>query len=290
MDVNPDRSASNVTGRFALPARPEFIPEDIRGNLAEARQLRCIGTGQPIKASWLCLECLDLYVRHRLPADLDLVDLLRVLTLCYTDAIKRGEASYQAAAGHVIQELDALGGVAGTEEIHRRCREGDPRDPMESLKGFRIRVDGEYEAEPRSPRLQIPLVRFPGGALPLRPDARNTVDATTIAGAEVRVEAPVRLQARFEALYLRGVVGMSQALRVERSSKPSTPGLLQLELPYLVDSAWWFHLASLVASAVPAGPEECFRKARAKSSMLIRRIEAGKHFEMPTLDLVDLLE
>ena len=285
--------------RHPLPPRPEFTPADIRGNLAEALRLRCIGTGQPIKASWLCLETLDIYRHHHLPPDLNLVDALRVLTLTYTDAIKRGDTIYVRHAGESLEELGVLGGIPRAAAIHRRSQEEPGWDPLPDLKAWRVRVPGPAAWNPgaghsdgnliRTPHLQLLLVEFSGGA-PV-PEEDGCVRPEAVSGARILVDRPVLLQARHECLYLHGLVDMSEALRIERSVKGRlAPEQLQEELNYLLEAAWWFHLAALVAREVPADPAECYRRSRAKSSMLIRRIEAGKHFEMPALNLVDRLE
>jgi len=283
-------------GPEPLPPRPTFSPEDIRGHLAEARQLRTIGTGQPIKASWLCLEALDIYRRHDLPADLDFVDALEVLVLCYTDDIKRGSLAYVAAATKALKELGEIGGIPHATAIHSRRRREADWDPRDALGGFRA-LAPEAQAPPtedfviRSTGMKWPLVRIPRGAFPLRSDEHGTVDCTVVPGAGILLEEPVRLKARFERLYLEGIVGMSQALRIERSSQGRpNPVQLESEMAFLVEAAWWFDLATLVARDVPKEPEEAYRKARAKSSMLIRRLDAGKHFQMATLEVLDLLE
>lgn len=273
-----------------LPPKPDFSPADIQGNLAEARQLRLIGMGQPIKASWLCRETLDIYRRHGLAPDLDLVDGLRVLTLTYTDAIKRGQVVYGAFADDAMDELSALGGIPDAAEIQRRCQREPSWDPAARLSAWRIRVPGGDAATIESPHIRFPLARVPRSALPLDPDAEGCVEPGSLPGAEILVASPVRLQARYECLYLHGLVHMSQALRIERSSQQSGPSRLQQELSYLIEAAWWFHLSCLVAAQAPVNPAECHRRARAKLSTLIRRIETGKHFEMPTLEFVDLLE
>ena len=281
--------------QFALPPRPDFTPADIRGNLAEARTLRTIGSGQPIKASWLCHETLEIYHRHHLLPDLDLVDALRVLTLTYTDAIKRGEVVYSGAAEDSIAELAALGGIPQAPMLHRLAQgSSGPDAAAAGLRAFSVRApEGAAAASSKtlpvhSPRIGFLLAEISPGELPYRLDTHG---CTRLTEAEIRIVPPVRAQARFECLYLNGLVGMAQALRVERSGAGATSASqLQSELAFLVDSAWWFHLAGLVAGDAPVDPEECYRLARAKLSMLIRRIAAGRHFEMPMLEYFDSLE
>ncbi len=282
-------------GPAPLPPRPDFSPGDIRGHLAEARQLRTIGTGQPIKASWLCLEALEIYRRHDLPADLDFVEALEVLVLCYTDDIKRGSLAYVTAAAEALKELGQLGGIPHATAIHSRRRRESSFSPREALSVFRaLAPESRQSSEDfliRSTGMKWPLVQIPRGALPLRADEHGTVDCAAVPGARILLEEPVRLKARFERLYLDGIVGMSQALRIERSSQGRpNPVQIESEMAFLVDAAWWFDLATLVAREVPNEPEEAYRKARAKSSMLIRRLDAGKHFQMATLEVLDLLE
>ncbi len=282
----------------ALPPRPEFSPADIKGHLAEARQLRTVGTGQPIKASWLCLETLDIYRPHACPPDLDFVDALEVLTLCYTDDIKRGNLAYARPASGALEELAQLGGIPHAAAIHRRSRREPGWDPRPALGAFKVLVPAQgRDATPeedlalRSSGLHVPLARIARASFPLKTDDLGCIEPAALSGAEVLVPADVRAEARFEGLYLQGILGMSQALRIERSGQGRpNPVQLESEMAYLVEAAWWFHLATIVAGEVPREPEEASRKARAKSSMLIRRLDAGKHFEMATLGALDLLE
>jgi len=279
-----------------LPPPPEFTPADIAGNLAEAQQLRCIGQGQPIKASWLCLENLSLYRSHGLAPDLPLVATLEVLTLCYTDDIKRGKVDAASAADDALGELAALGGIPQSTAVHWRCVEGKETDPLARLKGFRVLLPeaaakgGDAEISFRTRRMGMPIARIPGGKGPLRADAEGCVEPESFTGAAVLVPDPVRRQARFEALYLQGIVCMSQALRIERSGGSAGIDLRAQELPFLVEGAWWMRLAILAAPEAAVAPDECHRRARAKCSMLIRRVRAGRHFEMATLGGPELLE
>ena len=292
----PERRASS--GRKIVPPLPPFSPADIKGHLAEARELRTIGTGQPIKASWLCLEVLNIYRHHGLPPDLDFVDALRVLVLCYTDDIKRGNLGCVGAAQDAMNELGEFGGIPQAVAVHGRCQRQPGWDPREELRAWKARVPQDAPGQPpeedlvlRSGAMHQPLARIPRTALPLKADGHGCVEPASIGGAELIVDPPVRLQARFERLYLQGILGMSQALRIERSSQGRPiPAQLETELTYLLEAAWWFHLAAMVAGEVPREPEEAYRKARAKSSMLIRRLDAGKHFEMATFEALDLLE
>ncbi len=304
-----DPSARSAEGLFPLPPRPEFTPADIPGNLAEAMKLRCIGQGQPIKASWLCLENLDLYRRRGLEPDLALVETLQVLALCYTDDIKRGKVDVTGAADDAMDELAALGGIPHACAVVRCFTAGREVDPAARLEGFRVRIPPAAAADPaalerpartgepapgaptaRTPRMRIPVARIPRAAFPLSPDADGCVVPAGIPGASALVPDPVRLQARFDALYLQGIVCMSQAFRVERTGSATGSELGQQELPYLVEGAWWMHLAALAAPEAPGNPSDCHRRARAKSSMLIRRIQAGRHFEMATLGGSEMLE
>ncbi len=281
---------SPAAAAAVLPPRPAFTPADVRGNLAEAMQLRCIGAGQPIKASWLCRETLEIFRRDRLPADLELVATLRLLVLCYTDDIKRGSVATLGSVDEALAELAALGGIPDVAAVHLRARREPSFDPLPDLRSFRVRVPSSPEGDPvavRTPRMRMPVARLPAAAARGPQGPGGVVALEGLAGAEPLVAEPVRRQARFERLYLHGVVFMSQAYRVERAGGSS---LLDQELPFLVEGAWWMHLAALVARECPVEPAECWRKARAKSSMLIRRIETGKHFEMPTLEALESLE
>jgi hypothetical protein len=304
-----ERPARPVESPSPLPPRPEFTPADIPGNLAEAMKLRCIGQGQPIKASWLCLENLDLYRRRGLPPDLALVETLQVLALCYTDDIKRGKVDVVGAADDAMNELAALSGVPQASFVVRRCMAGRTPGPAARLDGFRVRIPPAAAGDPavlgqparpgepapesptaRTPRMRFPVARIPRAAFPLSLDSDGCVEPARIAGATVLVPGPVQFQARFDALYLQGIVCMSQALRIERTGSATGAELGQQELPFLVEGAWWMHFAALAAPDAPADPAECHRRARAKSSMLIRRIQAGRHFEMATIGGAELLE
>ncbi len=304
-----DRRGKPPADPCPLPPRPEFTPADIPGNLAEAMKLRCIGQGQPVKASWLCLENLDLYRRRGLAPDLALVETLQVLTLCYTDDIKRGNVDVLKEAEAAMSELAALGGIPQAPSVLRRCAEGREEDPAARLQGFRLRIPAGAAADPsvlerparqgdpapeaptaRTPRMRIPIARIPREAFPVHPDVDGCVEPARVAGASTLVPDPVRLQARFDALYLQGIVCMSQALRIERTGGATGADLGQQELPFLAEGAWWMHLAALAAPEAPGNPAECHRRARAKSSMLIRRIQAGRHFEMATLGGPEMLE
>ena len=286
---------------FPLPPLPGFSTRDVRGNLAEAMLLRCIGSGQPIKASWLCRETLEIFRRHRLPPNLELVETLRLLTLCYADDIKRGSVANLGAANTAIAELAALGGIPESASFLRRCMKDPSWDPLPDLGAFRVRVPpdpaaGKAGEAPgagwtlRTPRMRIPVAEISPEDLPsVRVDA-GILEPSRLPAARILVEEPVRRQARFDSLYLEGVVCMSQAYRIEKGRGGDEAGMLQQELPFLAEGAWWMHLAGLVAGEAPVGPEECFRKARARSSMLIRRIETGKHFEMAGIESLDFLE
>ena len=179
------------------------------------------------------------------------------------------------------------------------------------LRAWRVRVPPGTEADPgplpreaegqgavpedavlfRTSHLGLPLARIPVAAFPLRADGHGCVEPGGLGGAEILVEPPARRHAKYECLYLQGIVGMSGAFRIERASQgqPSTAALHQ-ELAFLQKAAWWFHLSALIAGEAPANPEERHHRARAKASMLIRRIETGNHFEMPSHEFVDLLE
>jgi len=286
--------------RFPLPPRPRFTRADVPGHLAEARKLRTIGTGQPIKASWLCLESLDIYRRERLEPDLHMVEALQVLVLCYTDDIKRGKLGYAGPAEGAIRELGELGGIPRASATHARCRRDPGFPPDDELLTWKAEIPIEpawREGSPAEDRIlqshgvHYPLARFPKDAFPLPVDDEDCVDPSAVPGAEILVADPVRRQARFECLYLHGILGMSQALRVERSTEGHpNPAHLEAELGFLLEAAWWFRLSEIVAPGAPVDAEEACRKARAKSSMLIRRLDKGNHFAMATIESLDRLE
>ena len=287
---------------YPLPPLPGFSARDVCGNLAEAMQLRCIGSGQPIKASWLCRETLEIFRRNRLPPNLELVETLRLLVLCYTDDIKRGSVANLGAANTAIAELAALGGIPEAASFLHRCMKDSSWDPLPDLGAFRVRVPPgpaavKGEEAPaaavilRTRRMRIPVAEIPPEDLPSARVSAEILEPSRAATGRILVEEPVRRQARFDSLYLEGLVCMTQAYRIELGGAGrGNAGLLQQELPFLAEGAWWMHMAGLVAGEAPVNPEECFRKARARSSMLVRRIEAGKHFEMAGIESLDFIE